>query len=780
MNVTQNADTNAYVRAAQQFSASGTNQYYGIDISTGHASAFDIVLSDNEIYATEYSGNKIVKMDKNGQNKSTFFSSTSQPLGMVFDSSGNLYIAEHSGRRIIKIDPSGNSSILLDTGTLLTGITIDSNDNLFALDYQNGNVLKMNSDGTNKEIFCSGFSNVSIIGLTIDSNDNLYVSSRSPQSVFKVAPDGTKSDFITNTGSINEVKIGKDGFLYVPNPNTRTIDKFDLNGNKLDSFNANSSNIWAIEVDTDGSIYFSDGSYIRRIIGYANTVNTKEIKLTLNKNLVDGPADPYAFMLSGAASAPQITSAVVIGNEITLTLDTGITAFDTALKLSYFKTGTNDLTIVENGMKFSNFGNMPVSNGILSVVSVADIPQINVKNGTSLNEIPLPTEVTLNISDYSTITAPVTWDNGSPEYNRGEEGIYSFTGTFEITDDNLSNPNEVKAHVEVDVEKKPRKSSDNDDDSLSSSTDKVTGIKAEGTLYQEITVSPLTDTKTDQRNAVVDPATYNQLKESIDNGYTIIDAYEITCNNHSGELKTTIPVGEQFDGKEFVVKYKTNKGSIHTYTGVVKDGEAVIVVPSLSKLMVAVEPEPVDTESVNTETVNLDIQQWKNPFADVNEKDWFYESAAHAYELNLMQGTSSNTFEPSVNATRGMIVSVLYNQAGKPEIKTDDTVWYAKSRAWAMEQGISDGRNMQESITREQLVTMLWRSAKEPMLADYEGLNSFHDAADISAYAKRAMMWAHEKDIINGKGDGMLDPKGNATRAEVAAMVIKYRNLISK
>lgn len=433
-----------------------TNPYYGIDISSGHASAFDIVFSaDNKLYASEYSGNKIVSMDKSGNNKNTFFSSTSQPLGIAFDNAGNLYIAEHSGRRIIKIDPSGNSSILLDTGTLLTGIVIDSHGKIFALDYQNGNILKMNSDGTNKEIFASGFSNVSIIGLTIDSNDNLYVSSRSPQSVFKVTPDGTKTDFITNTGSINEVKIGKDGFLYVPNPNTRTIDKFDLNGNKLESFNSNSSNVWAIEVDTDGSIYFSDGSYIRRIIGSSNTIDTKHIKLKLNKNLVDGPADPNAFSLTGASSNPQITEAVVVGNEITLTLDAGITAFDTALKLNYNKTGTNDLTISENALKFSDFGNMPVLNSILRVMNVSNIPQINVENGTPLNQVPLPAHVLLNISDYSTTTAAVSWDIGTPEYSATLAGTYAFTGTFEITDPNLSNPNDVKAHVNVAVGEVP-------------------------------------------------------------------------------------------------------------------------------------------------------------------------------------------------------------------------------------------------------------------------------------------------------------------------------------
>ncbi|WZL81267.1 S-layer homology domain-containing protein [Vallitaleaceae bacterium 9-2] len=431
--------------------------YYGIDISSGHSSPFDIIFSDdNKLYVSEYSGSKILQMDKTGSNKNVFFSSTIQPLGMTFDNAGNLYIAEHSNRKVKKIDPSGNSSILLDTGVLLTGIAIDSQDKLFVLDYQNGNIIKMNSDGTGNEIFASGFSSHSIIGLTIDSNDNLYVSSRNSQSVFKVTPDGTKTEFITNTGFINEVKVGKDGFLYVPNSNTRTIDKYDLNGSKLDSFNANSSDVWAIAVDTDGSIYYSDSSSIKRLIGSANTIDTTHIKIKLNKTMVSGAADPNAFTLSGASSNPQIIEALVADNEITLTLDAKLTSFDTNLILSYNQTGIDDLTVAETSLKFSDFANMPVANYILRVMNVANIPQINVENGTPLNQVPLPTIVTLNISDYSSTTsAAISWDNGTPVYSPTQAGTYAFTGTFAIADPNISNPNDLKAHVNVAVGEVP-------------------------------------------------------------------------------------------------------------------------------------------------------------------------------------------------------------------------------------------------------------------------------------------------------------------------------------
>lgn len=431
--------------------------YYGIDVSSGHSGAYDIAISsDDKFYVSEYTGGKIIKMDKTGDNKTTFFSPSSQPLGISFDSSNNLYIAEHQGSKVIKVDTNANASTIFNAASYLTGITKDSNDKLFVVDYTNGKIIKMNLDGSGSSDFATGLETVTVIGLTIDSNNNLYMSSYRGSKVIKIEPNGTKSDFITDLGGIREVKVGKDGFLYVPNATNKTIDKYDLTGNKIDSFYVNSSNIWAIEVDIDGSIYFSDGSYIRRLIGSADTIDRTHIKLKLNKDMVDGPADPTAFTISGAASNPQVTSAVVTGSEITLTLDNTLSALDTALKLNYAQTGTNDLTVSENSLKFSDFSNMPVANKVLKVSSVANISQINVVNGTPLNEIQFTTNAMLTLSDSTTTSAAITWDNGNPEYNGYIAGTYAFTGTFNVDSDNLSNPNNLKAHVNVAVGEVPK------------------------------------------------------------------------------------------------------------------------------------------------------------------------------------------------------------------------------------------------------------------------------------------------------------------------------------
>lgn len=108
---------------------------------------------------------------------------------------------------------------------------------------------------------------------------------------------------------------------------------------------------------------------------------------------------------------------------------------------------------------------------------------------------------------------------------------------------------------------------------------------------------------------------------------------------------------------------------------------------------------------------NPNTEAWNNPFVDVKESDWFYKSVGIAFENDIMKGMSDSTFEPNTLTSRAMIITILYNMAGKPESAADDSTWYAKSRAWAMATNISDGADMQGYVTREQLATMLWRNA---------------------------------------------------------------------
>ena len=103
--------------------------------------------------------------------------------------------------------------------------------------------------------------------------------------------------------------------------------------------------------------------------------------------------------------------------------------------------------------------------------------------------------------------------------------------------------------------------------------------------------------------------------------------------------------------------------------------------------------------------------------------------------------------------------------------------WYAAGRRWAVENGVSDGTGMDQALTREQLAAMLWRYAGSPLpLSD---LNGFVDADSVSAYAADAMAWAVEQGLIGGVGDQRLNPRGSATRAQVAAILQRYISLLN-
>lgn len=166
-------------------------------------------------------------------------------------------------------------------------------------------------------------------------------------------------------------------------------------------------------------------------------------------------------------------------------------------------------------------------------------------------------------------------------------------------------------------------------------------------------------------------------------------------------------------------------------------------------------------------------------FVDVQPGGWFYDAVDFVAAMGLMNGTSSNTFSPELTTTRGMIVTILYRHAGSPSVISNGTEWWSDARVWAMENGLSDGTNMEGKITREQLAAMLYRYAayRGMNTAARSDLGSFADADNVSDWAADAMQWAVAAGILNGKTGGCLDPQGNATRAEVAAMLQRFCKL---
>ena len=158
------------------------------------------------------------------------------------------------------------------------------------------------------------------------------------------------------------------------------------------------------------------------------------------------------------------------------------------------------------------------------------------------------------------------------------------------------------------------------------------------------------------------------------------------------------------------------------------------------------------------------------PFTDVDVDDWFYSAVKYVYDNGLMNGTSATQFSPFMTTSRAMILTILARYNGV-DTSTGAT-WYEAGVAWAVENGVSDGTNLEAAVSREQLVTMLWRLVGSPVIEC--DLTAYPDSGSVSNWAAQAMAWAVDTGIIIGTGAGTLNPQGNATRAEVAAMLARF------
>ena len=173
------------------------------------------------------------------------------------------------------------------------------------------------------------------------------------------------------------------------------------------------------------------------------------------------------------------------------------------------------------------------------------------------------------------------------------------------------------------------------------------------------------------------------------------------------------------------------------------------------------------------------------PFKDVKRSNWFYNDVYYCWENGIMNGMTADTFQPEGTTTRAQFATVLYRMAQSPDVTgmtcpfTDlkKGSWYEDAVIWAYNAGVVTGTtpttfSPNASVTREQLVTMLYRYSGAA--APTGNLNQFTDANRVSAYAVPAVIWAVQNGIVNGMGDGTFNPKGQATRAQLAKILHMY------
>ena len=161
------------------------------------------------------------------------------------------------------------------------------------------------------------------------------------------------------------------------------------------------------------------------------------------------------------------------------------------------------------------------------------------------------------------------------------------------------------------------------------------------------------------------------------------------------------------------------------------------------------------------------------PYTDVASDAWYADEVDCVTERGLMTHTGDNAFEPGTYTTRGMLMTILARMDGVDT--SSSSPWYKAGMEWAVAKGVSDGTNPTGLITREQIVTMLYRYENNP----YGGasLTGFVDADDVSDWAKVAVEWAVYAGLLEGKDGGRLDPTGTATRAELAAILCRHTHM---
>lgn len=196
---------------------------------------------------------------------------------------------------------------------------------------------------------------------------------------------------------------------------------------------------------------------------------------------------------------------------------------------------------------------------------------------------------------------------------------------------------------------------------------------------------------------------------------------------------------------------------------------------------------PASAVNVGVSYVKADATPSETKFNDVSANDWFVSAVDYVTGKGMMNGTADNTFSPKANTTRGMVVTVLYRLENQPSTSaasfTDvaSGAYYANAVAWANANGIVSGYGSgkfgpNDKVTREQLAAILYRYAqyKKYDVSGANSLDGYADAQSVSSYAVPALQWANAAGVVTGKSGSKLDPKGNAARAEVAAMLMRF------
>ena len=533
-----------------------------------------------------------------------------------------------------------------------------------------------------------------------------------------------------------------------------------------------------------------------------------------------GGLKPEDRVTHGAALDPEDIQICTVGEDGTLTPVEGkVIGENGQVTLSFAAAGSYVLSAM--GDEFTNIFSpwLPVtvtaapksSNADISSVTVAGVEATAGENNTYTVTLPYGTDVTAGSFVIVTSDAGATVGALTNEGNvwtftvTAEDGVTSktYTVTVSFTEAPKSNDANVSSVTVAGVEATAGENNTYTV-TLPYGTDVTAGSFVIVTSDAGATVGALTNegnvwTFTVTAEDGVTSKTYTvtvsftEAPKSNDAGVssiTVAGFKAVAGANNS--YTVTVPYGTVVKTGSFVIVTRhpraavsalTNTRNIWSFTVTAEDGVTTAVYTVT--VNTAALPEPITPGVDNKKPASK--PEVKLPFTDVSTSDWFYDDVAFVYENGLFSGTDSRSFSPNASMTRAMLVTVLYRLEGEPTVTgrssfTDvrSGAYYEKAVIWAAANGIVTGTDSTSfspdaKVTREQLAAILYRYAQYRKLdTDASAkLNSFTDADSVSAYASEALGWAVSEGLING-ASGKLMPKGDATRAQVAAILHRF------
>ena len=460
-----------------------------------------------------------------------------------------------------------------------------------------------------------------------------------------------------------------------------------------------------------------------------------------------------------------------------------------------------DLTIesgqtldIPSGASLDTNGKLTVDGGTLTQNGTVTGDVTYKVTGVSLS----PTTLTLDVGASSTLTATITPDNASNKSINWESGN---TGVATV---------DTSGKVTAVAQGTTTITATAADGSGKSAECSVTVKEAANVPVESVSLDKtslgLTEGETAQLTATVEPedaSNKNVTWESSNTNVATVNNGEVTAvSAGTATITVTTADGGKTDTCTVTVREEApdrpvNIPDTHSIDLIVSDGgEARLSLTNASEgstITVTATPDEgyeldyitVDGERIDGTTFtmpNHDVtvrvyftDGAALPFTDVSAGAWYFDAVGYVYVGGLMDGVSDTLFDPDGTMTRAMVWAILARVDG--ETVTGDG-WIETAREWAVAEGVSDGENANGYVTREQFATMLWRYASgkgyDVSIGEDTNILSYADFADLSKYAIPAMQWACGAGIVNGTSESTLTPQGEATRAQVAAMLMRF------